>query len=755
MAYVLIQRNVMAPHKGREQMAVNGKSILQVQKLANVSVNDLPTVCYLNGKPIPQSQWAKTKTKREDIVHFIKLPKGRGGGGSNVMRVIAIIAVVAAAAFLGPLAAGAMGFATTGAAATAFTAAFSIAGSFLVNALIPPPTPKLGGFGNTQEASPTYSLTGQGNQARLGQPIPVIYGRHIVYPDFGSKPFAEYVNNDQFLHQLHVIGQGEYDIETPRIEDTPITSFEEVTYEIVAPGNNITLFDPNVISAPEIAGQELKYNETVGAFIVNPAGTTATEISCDFVFPQGLYNTNDNGNLTSVNVTWQVEAMRIDDEGNEIGSWLTIGSESLTENDNTAQRLTKKYTLATPGRYKVRCTRTSAESTSIRVGDSLRWEGLKAKLDQTPDYGNVTLLAVKMRATNNLSQQSSRLINCIVTRKLPTWNPTTGWSTPTETSSIAWALADICKNTIYGGQLEDKNIDLNKLYTLDQAFTARGDEFNAVFDSKTVVVEALEKVSTCGRCKHFMQNGIVRFARDEQRTMPVAMFTPRNIVKDTFNMNIAMPSDDTADSVTVEFFNEETWKVDEETVTISGGTTEKPARVRYMGITNKNQALREGYYMAASNSKRRITGSFETELDGLIPTYGDLIHISHDMPDWGETGEIKAFDGTVFETNEPVTFEEGEDHYIWLRNRIGAPTGPYLVTKGDSNYELVLDENEDVSNAEIYTDLDAERTHFCFGKVGEAFERAIVTGVRPRGKRVEVGFVLEDDSVHTADNVVI
>ena len=755
MAIVLIQHNIMAPHKGREQRAIHGKCLKEIQENANVSVSDLPTVCYLNGKPIPQSKWAQTKTKHEDIVHFVKMPKGGGGGGSNVMRVIAVIAVVAAAAFLGPMAAGAMGFATTGAAATAFTAAFSIAGSFLVNALIPPPTPKLSGFGNTPEASPTYSLTGQGNQARLGQPIPVIYGRHIVYPDFGAKPFTEYANNEQYVHQLHVIGQGEYDVETLRIEDTPIDSFEEVTHEVVAPGNSITLFDPNVISAAEIAGQELKYNDTIGPFVVNPAGTTATEISCDFVFPQGLYNTNDSGGLTSVTVTWHVEAMRIDDEGTEIGSWLTLANETLTENDNTPQRLTKKYTLATPGRYKVRCTRTSTESTNIRVADTLRWEGLKAKLNQTPDYGDVTLLAVKMRATNNLSQQSSRLVNCIVTRKLPIWDPVGGWSAPTATKSIAWALADICKNSVYGANLADKNIDLQKLYSLDQTFTTRGDEFNAVFDSKTVVMEAMEKVATCGRCKHYMQNGIVRFARDEQRTLPVAMFTPRNIVKDTFNMNIAMPSDDTADSVTVEYFNEETWKVDEETVTISGRTTEKPARVRYMGITNKNQAMREGHYMAASNSKRRITGSFETELDGLIPTYGDLIHISHDMPNWGETGEIVSFDGTNFKTNEPVTFEEGEDHYIWLRNRMGTPKGPYLVTKGVTSYDLVLDPAEDVTDAQIYTDLEAERTYFCFGKAGESYERAIVTGVRPRGKRVEVGFVVEEDTVHTADNVVI
>jgi len=40
-----------------------------------------------------------------------------------------------------------------------------------------------GSFGSPPAASPTYSLTPQGNQARLGQPIPVMYGRHIIKGD--------------------------------------------------------------------------------------------------------------------------------------------------------------------------------------------------------------------------------------------------------------------------------------------------------------------------------------------------------------------------------------------------------------------------------------------------------------------------------------------------------------------------------------------------------------------------------------------
>jgi hypothetical protein len=55
------------------------------------------------------------------------------------------------------------------------------------------------------------------------------------------------------------------------------------------------------------------------------------------------------------------------------------------------------------------------------------------------------MLAMKMRATDNLSQRSSRMVNCVVTRKLSVWHPDTGWSAVQPTRSVAWAMADILK----------------------------------------------------------------------------------------------------------------------------------------------------------------------------------------------------------------------------------------------------------------------------------------------------------------------
>jgi len=203
----------------------------------------------------------------------------------------------------------------------------ALAESALLNVLVPPSVPSTSlnsDFSNTPAPSPTYSLQAQGNQARLSQPIPVVYGRHIVYPDLAATPYSLYQNNEQYLHQLHCVCQGEYDLEQIRIEDTPISSFEEIDYEIVSPGGTVTLFDTDVVTAPEVAGQKLLNTGDGGGwvdpFVVNPAQTNCHQISVDIVMPHGVYCVNDSGVLNNRTITWQFEACQIDDDGTAIGS---------------------------------------------------------------------------------------------------------------------------------------------------------------------------------------------------------------------------------------------------------------------------------------------------------------------------------------------------------------------------------------------------------------------------------------------------
>ncbi len=739
MIYFTYIQNPFQPNKDRITHALKGNfTIWQLIKTQKIDLTK-PTICLINGKAILRNHWEKS-IKTGGFVCFITLPQGGGSKSSNPLQVVLMVAVVVASIYTGGVVGAAYGSIWGSLAA----AGVSVAGGILVNTFVPTPKPSLNGMTSSgYSQSPTYSMQAQGNEARLGNPIPVIYGRHLIYPDFASQPHYRYINDEQYVYQLHCIGQGEYDIEQIRIEDTPISSFSEITYQIIPPGEKNTLFRDDVVTSAEVAGQELLKDTVCGPFVINPTESLIDTIEIDVAFQRGCYYANDNGGLDNKTIQWQIEARLIDDEDNALGDWFILGTETLTSNNHNGMYRTYSYHIP-DGRYEVRAFRLDEKDTSSRAGHEIRWGAARGFIVSSSNYGNVTLLAIKMRATDNLSQRSSRMVNCIVTRKIPTWTPENGWTNNTPTRSIAWALADILKAQ-YGANLTDKSIDLIGLYQLDKIWTERGDTFNAVFDTKLTVYEALSRVCKVGRAIPYIQGGIVRFVRDEPKTIPVALFGPRNIVKNSLSIQYIMPSEDTADNVCIQYFSEKTWKTSEVTGSFKDSSSNKTATVELFGCTNKEQALREATYMALANRYRRRIVTFSTELEGLIPSYGDLISITHDMAKWGQGGEVIGQNGLTLTLSESVIFEEGKVHYLALRQKNGSLSGPYVVMPGALNTEVVLSEEPDM---DILTGTDAERTHFAFGTADKWSVFARVTGIRPRSDKVEITAAIEDSRVH-------
>lgn len=159
--------------------------------------------------------------------------------------------------------------------------------------------------------------------------------------------------------------------------------------------------------------------------------------------------------------------------------------------------------------------------------------------------------------------------------------------------------------------------------------------------------------------------------------------------------------------------------------------------------------------MAAANAYGRQIVTLQTELDGMIPTYGDGIAISHDMPRWGQCGEVTGYRpdnpadplaGGLLALSEPVDWSliTGQP-MIGLRRQDGSPCGAIPVSPGGGDAYLVR-----VGPLPVlpYTGGEAERTRYALGG-GAAWSRIIrVTSVRPRGGRVEITGMVEDDRIH-------
>ena len=732
------------PLRGRELEVVTRRR--RIKHLAPAT--HLPVVCLVNGAPLLRAGW-RYRVRDGDQVAFVTLPHGGGEGGSNVVAMVATLAIAVFAPYAGAWAAGKLGLT---ALAPAFAGATMVAGAALVSALIPPP--KRPGSHQMQAPSPTYAIQAQGNIARLEQAIPVQYGRMMSYPDFAAQPYVEYAGNEQFLYQLFCIGQGEYEVEAVRIEDTAIASWPEVDVEVVGPGQALTLFPANVITSVEAAGQEMLTATYVGPFVANPAATQANTLGLDFVTPRGLYFANASGGLDAVSISFQVEARLIDDAGTAIGSWVVVGSETISAGTTTPQRISRRYNVAA-GRYEVRVRRNDTKLTAATYGHEIAWAGLRAYLPEGRDFGNVTLLAMRIRATNNLSQQASRKVNVIATRKLRTWHPTLGWSSAAPSRSIAWALADACTNADYGARLPDSRVDLAALYALDAALAARGDTFDGRFDAAMSFWEVLGRIGQAGRTRPYYQGGIVRFARDAAASVPVALFSMRNIVRGSFSVDYLMPTEDTADAVEVSYFDSARWSSQRVMATLPGSTAARPARIDMtVGVTGREQAHREGLYQAACNRYRRRVIRLATEMEGFIPSFGDLIAVAHDLVQWGQSAEAVAWTaGTkTLVVSEPFTWGGSASYYVGLRKRDGSLEGPFTVTQGANASTLVLATSPSFTP---YTGQAEERTHVVFGWGNTWRALARVVAVRPRGlTQVEILAVNENDNVHTADSGV-
>jgi len=667
----------------------------------------LPTVCYLNGDPILRDAWVH-ELSQDDTVIFQSLPAG-----------------------LDPI-------------SLAIGAAVALAASFAVIALLPKPETDSSGF----EQSPTYNLEAQSNRARLYQPIPDHYGRVRLYPDLAAQPFREFgANNQQILYQLFLVGHGEYEYETLKVEDTDVTNFAEISTEFIEPGGQVTLFPDNVESSVEVGGIDLDDQSYKGPFIANQTGTEADALAFDFVAPRGVYYTKSSGSFRRwTNLVIEMQAREVDALGDPVGAgtWTTLGTKTVTSANRDVVRQTHRFSV-TPGRYEARVKRVNVKETDTRVQNEIEWSGLKAYITGDQNYGDVSLIAVRANATNDLSAKSQFRFNIVATRKLPTWDGST-WTAPVATRDIAPAVRAML-TAGHGGNKTADEIDLDRLQALDAIWKARSDEFNYRYDRLGNLWKNLGLLLRTGRSAPNLDGSLVSFTRHQAQTLPVTLFTPENIVAGSFSINDSFPDEETEDHVIVEYFDKTTWRMEQVVCVLSGATQLRPKTIQLAGIVDRQQAYNEGIYESAKLQRMSTTVKFTTELEGLVPQFMDLIAIGHDLPGWAQSGELLEVSGTTYTLSQDADFSAGGNHYIGFRKSNGSLAGPFLATAGAAPNEVVV---TDSLGFTPYTDGGQVRTLYQFGPSSTFEAQAVVVDVAPTGERVTITALLEVDSVHDA-----
>lgn len=617
--------------------------------------------------------------------------------------------------------------------------------------------PSVGQIGDLPEPDPVWGLTGQRNQNRLGFSIQDGYGRLKLYPTYAAKPYNQFYSNDQYLFQLLCLGHGSWDVENVYIEDTDIDNFQETEYAIYKPGQTVTLFPDNVETSVEVGSIELfgpnedDYPDPDGWFTytANSANTTAIKLEVDVVFPQGLYYANNSGGLDERTISLEFQYREIDNAGTPVGSWTAFSAFSKTLATNTPQRFTIEQSVAS-GRYEVRGRRTNNKDDSHRAGNTATWTGLRAFRQETRDYGDVTLLAVKARATSNLNDRSSNRINCIATRELPDFDSGTNtlaavddYGNRTATRNPVWAAVNILR-AAWGAKIADSFLDLEFLGDEAAIADTDGIYFDHVFDQRGTIWDAVKACLFVFKATPIVRGSLFSMVRDKPSTSPTFFLNPENTVSGSFRLNRRLYSVKEYDGLDVEYLDATTWKLETVECRLPGDSGDQPKAIKLPGVTDRQKAYELGMYLWTRETKEREQVVVQTGLEGYLPTFNDLGRFGSDIPKWGSSGYVESIDGTTVNLSDPVTFEVGETHQLALRGKHNQPLGPYTVTAGANSKQVIC---PGLPAGEFFFDVEREPPFYIFGKSNDVGKVARVLSTKPASEgTIEITAVVDDQS---------
>jgi hypothetical protein len=792
-ALLLLVRNEMAPQASLDRAEIDAG--LTVSQAVAAQGWQLPAGVDLirDGIVVARPDWDVLPIREGEIVTLADFPHGGGKGGSNIIQIAAQLALLVLSYVLfGPT-----GAVTTSIGLTAFSiaqlalqATFYIAGQALLSVLLPPPKPPAG----IGSPSPTYSLSAQGNRARINEPIPEWFGRFDIYPDLASQPYFEYEDDELILKEVFCCGMGSFERHQARVSDTVVWedgsytgNYPSIELEFVEPGSPVTLFADNVITSIEIDSIHLLHTDEdgydwSGPFIGCPPGAVATDVGIDILIPGGLYRVGDSGDIDPTSVTFTFQAQQIDDSGTPIGDWFDLlTDEELNLQQINPVRRSYKEALPAPMRFQSRGQCTSAKLDQSDHHNTLYWGSMRAYLPQSPADPDVSKTALKAKATSGLNGTTAQKYNQVQTRILPLYDPETQtWSDPVATRSIAAAASHILRGDNWM-KLPDSRIDLAALWALDVTWSGRGDSFDGGFDAKQGMWDSLQQVLGCGRTRALQAGSKIAFVRDEPRTAPATGFNPRNMTQGSFGIDYVHHDDNAVDAVLAVFINEDTWTQDQILCALPGSalTEDTAPQLNVFGIVNRDQVWRESIYRVAANIYRRVFPSFSTGRDGRVVMFGSPVRVSHHIAKWGASASATALqqgpsaDGVfqdILTMSEPWSPAAEEDPTLYLEmltpdGRVYGPVTIALLDDGTMTGQARVQLLQAMDPGGKYAGkqprewpvwegagLQMERPRVTLATATLKAMDCLVLSMRPSaGSSTEVVTVIDDPRVYDAD----
>lgn len=735
MATLVLLRNPLAPHTRETYYLPDGARVIDWLQEHHPKGFGMPCRFHVNAVEMPLDD-LDYALQPDDVAVIAVMPGLPDGGLSLILIQLAISAVLAAA-------------------------------SFALNYFFAPKQ----GSGPKSKSTTVYDVSSGQNAAKIGEAVPVVYGSVLTTPDYVAQPYTWYdwsqqnygqlYNGVQYLDLLLCVGQGNIDVANVYLGDTVSTTppSDVVTWRSFKPADHLQTmgtiatamgggFHENVVTSPEVSNQEfVDTNDAAGYFAACKSGNKGRFFQIDVVFPGGLTNPTDGGNVKGRTTQFRVYWRELDDSDTPVGTETSKVITVTTDNSTTATgpdggtitttstneknktqigapiRRSYKIDTGRSARWAVKVVRITASPDAVNGTDRFIWSALKLFADYPTGsvYGDVTLLAVRVKASQGLGNDASVRIRVRANRRLQP----PGGGTEVATTSGAYAFADVYTNATYGAKRPSSELDLTTLAALDTKWT--GYQFNYVFTERTTVWEALRTITTPFGAEPVPVGPVMSVVQDGVKSVRSMLFTDANIVENSITVGYSFDEEGSTDGVEIEYLD----PLDARPNYVRYPTTAlRPDQFTLPGVTNATHAAQYALltWQRRQGQRKRVT--FDTELEGLLLQLGDRIGVAHNVPKWGDSGLVIGVAGLTLTVDHDLDWSGGGKQIV-LRKPDGSVTDPISVTRGVHSHEVVLPSSPGIT---INYDNDYDYTSFAFGTSSTLVRDFIVVSTTPSGE---------------------
>lgn len=324
----------------------------------------------------------------------------------------------------------------------------------------------------------------------------------------------------------------------------------------------------------------------------------------------------------------------------------------------TAQSATITFALPYRGLWKVRVVGKTDAFVGTTSINQLNWNSIRAIRNGNPVTPRTqrSLLEVKITASENINGQIGAF-SALVTSIVQLW---TGDFYPVR--NPAYLVLDVLTGPAAVKKVPWDEINIGKFFEWAQwcyQLAPQGDvrcTCDMIVDTRTTVGELVTLIASCGRAAITIIDGKYDVLMEDEVRVPVQLFTERN----TRGSSATRTWVDQPDAVKVTYVDENTWEKSEIYVYADGfdaSTATKFETLDLTGCTRGYQAWRDGrYYMAASELRREVV-EFETDIESIVCSRGDLVLYSHDLFYGSVTARVMGPGSRVGSVKLDVTWE--------------------------------------------------------------------------------------------------